>query len=72
MKVNQLIIKIKSHNQHSCHVLPQYQGGIKYVCPFWIRPTGDFLTHLRKSFKIKKYGPINAKTQVKNKQRKSW
>ena len=30
--------------------------GIKYVCPVWIRPTGNFLTHLMTTLRINECG----------------
>ena len=34
------------------HDLPQNCGGSKYLCPFWICPTANLITHSRKSFII--------------------
>ena len=40
--------------QNPFHNLPQTCGGIKFICLFWIRPTGNFLTYLITSFSINK------------------
>ena len=37
-------ILLKYKNWHPLHNLPQTCGGIKYICPVWIRPTNNFIT----------------------------
>ena len=46
------IQKVWTPNFHPCHYPPQTCGGNKSVCPVWIRPTDNFLTHLGESFSI--------------------
>ena len=41
-----------SKNQHPHHNLPQTFSWRKSICLVWIRPADNFLTHLRRSFRI--------------------
>ena len=56
---------------HPCHDLPQTCRGRKYICPVWIRPTEDFLTHLRKNFRVNKlwYNKYDTHKSTINKRR---
>ena len=49
-------------NQNPRHDLPQTSGGLKSVCPVWIRPTGNFQSHTRKSFRINERWSNNCNT----------
>ena len=51
-KSNQLNQKFWTPNRHPHHDRSQTCGGSKSVCPVWIWPTDNFLTHTRTSFKI--------------------
>ena len=44
--------QVKSQKPHPRHDLPQNLEGRKSVCPVWIGPTDNFLTHLRKIFRV--------------------
>ena len=46
-------------NYNPQHNLPQTCVRRKYIWPVWIQPTGDLLTHLRKSLRIMNADPIN-------------
>ena len=61
--------KWNSQKWHPIHGLPQTCGGSKYICPVWIRPTANFLTHLRTSFSINKHwsSKWNTHKSTKNK-----
>ena len=61
--------QVKLKNRHLLHDLPQTFGGIKYVCQFWIRPTDNFLTHQRTSFRTNErwYNKYNTHKSTINK-----
>ena len=50
--------------RHPCQDLPQDYGGIKSLCPIWIRPTGDFQSHPRQVSASMNDNPVNANEQV--------
>ena len=39
---------MKSQKRHPRYDLPQTCGGSKNLCPVWINPTENMITHLRK------------------------
>ena len=45
--------KVRTPNWHPRRNLWHTCGGVKSVCPVWIHPTYNFLTHLGKFFRIK-------------------
>ena len=50
--INVLMMTGEIKNGHPCHNLTQTYRERKIVCPVWIQPTDNFLTHPRTSFRI--------------------
>ena len=47
--------RLSHKNRHPRHDLPKTCRVSKSICPVWIRPNENFLTHPRKSFRVNKF-----------------